>query len=68
MRSPHIKAGARSRYLRSRQRPGAKTVVLGVNEEVVTADDEILSCASCTTNCIAPVMKVIEDNFGVEKP
>ena len=33
----------------------------------MTADDEILSCASCTTNCDAPTMKVIEDNFGVEK-
>ena len=42
-------------------------MVLGVNEEVVTADDEILSCASCTTNCIAPVMKILEDNFGIAK-
>lgn len=64
----HIKAGARKVVISAPAKgPGAKTVVLGVNEEVVTADDEILSCASCTTNCIAPVMKVIEDNFGVEK-
>ena len=46
---------------------GAKTVVLGVNEDVVTPEDEILSNASCTTNCIAPVMRVLEDNFGIEK-
>lgn len=64
----HIKAGARKVVISAPAKgPGAKTVVLGVNEEVVTADDEILSCASCTTNCIAPVMKVLEDNFGVEK-
>ena len=46
---------------------GAKTVVLGVNEEVVEAGDEIISNASCTTNCIAPVMKVLEDELGIEK-
>ncbi len=64
----HIKAGARKVIISAPAKgPGAKTVVLGVNEEVVTADDEILSCASCTTNCIAPVMKVLEDNFGIEK-
>lgn len=64
----HIKSGARKVVISAPAKgPGAKTVVLGVNEEVVTADDEILSCASCTTNCIAPVMKILEDNFGVEK-
>ena len=46
---------------------GAKKVVLGVNEEVVDDSDVILSNASCTTNCIAPVMKVLEDEFGIEK-
>ncbi len=64
----HIKAGARKVVISAPAKgPGAKTVVLGVNEEVVTADDEILSCASCTTNCIAPAMKILEDNFGIEK-
>lgn len=64
----HIKAGARKVVISAPAKgAGAKTVVLGVNEEVVTADDSIISCASCTTNCIAPVMKVIEDNFGIEK-
>jgi glyceraldehyde 3-phosphate dehydrogenase len=41
--------------------------VLGVNEETVLESDEILSNASCTTNCIAPVMNVLEDNIGIEK-
>lgn len=64
----HIEAGARKVVISAPAKgPGAKTVVLGVNEEVVTADDEILSCASCTTNCIAPVMKILEDNFGIAK-
>lgn len=64
----HIKAGARKVIISALAKgPGAKTVVLGVNEEVVTADDDIISCASCTTNCIAPAMKILEDNFGVEK-
>lgn len=64
----HIDAGARKVVISAPAKgPGAKTVVLGVNEEVVTADDNILSCASCTTNCIAPAMKLLEDNFGIEK-
>lgn len=64
----HIKAGARKVIISAPAKgSGAKTVVLGVNEEVVTADDDIISCASCTTNCIAPVMKILEDNFGIEK-
>ncbi len=64
----HINAGARKVVISAPAKgPGAKTVVLGVNEEVVTADDDILSCASCTTNCIAPAMKILEDNFGIEK-
>ena len=64
----HIKAGARKVIISAPAKgTGAKTVVHGVKEEVVTADDEILSCASCTTNCVAPVMKVLEDNFGIDK-
>ncbi|MBQ3309899.1 aldehyde dehydrogenase, partial [Candidatus Saccharibacteria bacterium] len=46
---------------------GVKTIVLGVNEEDITTEDNIISNASCTTNCIAPVMRILEDNFGVEK-
>lgn len=46
---------------------GADTIVLGVNDDKIGDNAEIISNASCTTNCIAPVMKVLEDNFGVEK-
>ncbi|MBR2641092.1 type I glyceraldehyde-3-phosphate dehydrogenase [Candidatus Saccharibacteria bacterium] len=64
----HIEAGAKKVVISAPAKgEGAKTVVLGVNEEVVTSDDVILSNASCTTNCIAPIMKVLEDEFGIEK-
>ena len=64
----HIKAGAKKVIISAPAKgEGAKTVVIGVNEEVVTKDDEILSNASCTTNCIAPVMNVLENEFGIEK-
>lgn len=64
----HIDAGARKVVISAPAKgEGAKTVVLGVNEEIVEDTDEILSNASCTTNCIAPVMRVLEDNFGIEK-
>lgn len=46
---------------------GADTIVLGVNDDTIDGGSEVVSNASCTTNCIAPVMKVLEDNFGVEK-
>lgn len=64
----HITAGARKVVISAPAKgEGAKTVVIGVNEEVVEESDEIISNASCTTNCIAPVMKVLEDTFGIEK-
>lgn len=64
----HIKAGAKKVVISAPAKgEGAKTVVLGVNEEIVDEKDDILSNASCTTNCIAPIMKVLEDEFGIEK-
>ena len=64
----HIDAGAKKVVISAPAKgEGAKTIVLGVNEDQITADDQIISNASCTTNCIAPVMKVLEDNLGIEK-
>ncbi|MBR3263932.1 type I glyceraldehyde-3-phosphate dehydrogenase [Candidatus Saccharibacteria bacterium] len=64
----HLDAGAKKVVISA---PGKsdeiKTIVLGVNEDIVTSKDKVISNASCTTNCIAPVMKVLEDNFGIEK-
>lgn len=64
----HIDAGAKRVVISAPAKgEGAKTVVLGVNEEVVDGKDVIISNASCTTNCIAPIMKVLEDEYGIEK-
>ena len=64
----HIEAGAKRVIISAPAKgEGAKTVVLGVNEEIIEVGDEIISNASCTTNCIAPIMKVLEEEFGVEK-
>ncbi len=64
----HINAGAKRVVISAPAKgEGAKTIVLGVNEDQITYEDEIISNASCTTNCIAPVMKVLEDNIGIEK-
>lgn len=64
----HIVAGAKRVVISAPAKgEGAKTIVLGVNEETLSEDDEIISNASCTTNCIAPIMKVLEENFGIEK-
>lgn len=64
----HLRAGARKVVISAPVKDDdSKTVVLGVNEDVVDKEDQILSNASCTTNCIAPVMKVLENAFGVEK-
>ena len=68
--SKHIAAGAKKVILTV---PAAKaedvdaTVVLGVNDEVLTKDITFVSNASCTTNCLAPIAKVLNDNFGVVK-
>ncbi len=46
---------------------GADTIVLGVNEDKIATSNDVVSNASCTTNCITPVMAVLESNFGIEK-
>ncbi|WP_269541186.1 type I glyceraldehyde-3-phosphate dehydrogenase [Cerasicoccus fimbriatus] len=62
----HIDAGAKKVIISAPGKgDGVKTVVLGVNCESLTADDNIISNASCTTNCLAPMTKVILDEFGI---
>ncbi len=63
----HLKAGARKVVISAPAKGGIPTVVLGVNENILTGDETILSNASCTTNCLAPMAKVLDDNFGIEK-
>ena len=64
----HLKAGAKKVLISSPTKDeSVKTIVLGVNDDQLTVKDDIISNASCTTNCVAPMMKVLEEKFGVEK-
>lgn len=62
----HLTAGAKKVVISAPAKGDLKTVVLGVNDEVITEDDHIISNASCTTNCLAPMAKVLDDHFGIE--
>ncbi|MEL7451862.1 MAG: type I glyceraldehyde-3-phosphate dehydrogenase, partial [Pseudomonadota bacterium] len=65
--SAHLEAGAKRVLISA---PGAnadKTIVYGVNHETLTGDDKIVSNASCTTNCLSPVAKVLNDAVGIER-
>ena len=63
----HLDAGAK-RVLVSAPASGAdKTIVYGVNHGVLTAEDKVVSNASCTTNCLAPVAKILNDTVGIER-
>ncbi len=64
---PHLKAGAKRVIVTAPMKDDTPMFVKGVNEDKLTADMDIISNASCTTNCIAPVIKVIDEAFGVEK-
>jgi glyceraldehyde 3-phosphate dehydrogenase len=64
----HLDAGARKVVLSAPAKgEGATTIVLGVNEDKLPGASDIISNASCTTNCITPVAAVVENNFGIEK-
>jgi glyceraldehyde 3-phosphate dehydrogenase len=65
--SKHLSAGAKKVLLSAPAKKGIKTMVLGVNDQLLTAEDVLVSNASCTTNCLAPMAKVLHDNFGIEK-
>lgn len=61
----HLEAGARKVVISAPAKGDIKTVVMGVNHDSVSASDTILSNASCTTNCLAPMVKVLDDSFGL---
>ncbi len=65
--SAHIQAGAKKVIISAPAKGDLKTIVYNVNHTMLEATDSIISAASCTTNCLAPVCKVLEDNFGIEK-
>ena len=64
---PHIKNGAKKVIVSAPCKQSDKTIVFGVNENVIKKEDRIISTASCTTNCLAPVADVINKNFTIEK-
>ena len=63
----HINAGAKHVLISAPAKDECKTIVYGVNEEILSLDDDIISCASCTTNCLAPVLKLINDKYKIVK-
>lgn len=63
----HITAGAKKVLISAPGKGEMKTVVYNVNHDILTKDDIIVSAASCTTNCLAPVLKVLNDNFKIIK-
>ena len=62
----HITAGAKKVIISAPATGDLKTIVLGVNEHTLDGSETVISNASCTTNCLAPMVKVLEDNFGIE--
>ena len=64
---PHIKNGAKKVIVSAPCKNADKTVVYGVNHKNISNGDRIISAASCTTNCLAPVVKILNDKFGIEK-
>ena len=63
----HIEAGAKRVLISAPGKDEMPTVVAGVNDSILKNDDLIVSASSCTTNCLAPVLKVINDRFGIER-
>ncbi len=63
----HIERGAKRVLCSAPAKNADKTVVYGVNHEVINENDRVISAASCTTNCLAPIAKVLNDTVGIEK-
>lgn len=63
----HIDAGAKKVLISAPAKGDVKTIVYGVNESTLTPEDVVVSAASCTTNCLAPMVKVLNDSFGVNR-
>jgi glyceraldehyde 3-phosphate dehydrogenase len=63
----HIKAGAKKVMISAPAKGNVKTIVYNVNHDVLDGSEKVVSGASCTTNCLAPVVKVLDDNFGLVK-
>ena len=64
---PHLKNGAKKVIVSAPCKNADKTIVFGVNEKEIKKEDKIISAASCTTNCLAPVAYILNKNFGIDK-
>jgi glyceraldehyde 3-phosphate dehydrogenase len=62
----HIEAGAKKVIISAPAKGDLKTIVFGVNEDTLDGTEQIISAASCTTNCLAPMAKVLNDNFKIK--
>lgn len=65
--SAHIEAGAKKVVVSAPAKGDLKTIVYGVNHNIMSSDDQVISAASCTTNALAPVANILEKEFGIEK-
>lgn len=63
----HLEAGAKRVIISAPAKGNVKTVVIGVNEDTITDEDKIISNASCTTNCLAPIAMILDREFGIQK-
>jgi len=63
----HIEAGAKHVLISAPAKGDLKTIVYGVNDDILDGSEKIISAASCTTNCLAPVLKVLDDHFKIIK-
>jgi len=63
----HLTAGAKKVVISAPATGNLKTIVLGVNDQILDGSETVLSNASCTTNCLAPMVKVLDENFGIEE-
>src|SRR5215203_6543656 len=61
----HIKAGAKKVVISAPATGDLKTIVFNVNHEILDGTETVISCASCTTNCLAPMAKVLDDSYGI---
>lgn len=63
----HIEAGAKHVIISAPSKGNVKTIVYGVNEDILTGQEKVVSTSSCTTNCLAPILKLINDNYQIEE-
>ena len=63
----HVEAGAKKVLISAPAKGDCKTIVFGVNDNLLDKSEKVVSAASCTTNCLAPVLNVLEREFGIEK-